>query len=328
MMKPACRTHRCEGFTLIELLVVIAIIAVLIALLLPAVQQAREAARRTQCRNHLKQIGLALHNYHDTHSIFPSGVYIHGPYVNTGGNGMRGSGWFHQILPYIDDSAAYASLAPMMEYGARVGNDNEIYRAPEALRRRRVPTLMCPSDPNAGSLMGPSHADGFQGSYAMCLGSTNLGTYGTTVAPGTHFDRKNGMFYFSSNTRLRDCTDGTSNTSMGSEGISRGPGLEYGGIGQYWNGNWGGPLFSALYSPNTLVADRIHTCLTTTHPRAPCTTIGGTGTNAGCYARSYHAGGVHLLLADGAVRFVSENIALITWQSLATRSGSEVVGEF
>jgi len=272
-----------RAFTLIELLVVIAIIAVLIALLLPAVQQAREAARRSQCKNNLKQIGLALHNYHDTHQVFPCGVFT-GVYSSTGGRGARGSGWFHQSLPYIDQSAVYAGISPMMAAGAVVGGDNEIYRAPEALRRNKVAVFMCPSDPNAGSIMGPSHADGFQGNYVVCAGSLSMGTYGTAFE-----GPKDGLFFFQSATRIRDVTDGSSMTMMGSEGLSRGSGLEYGGAGQYWNGFWGGPFFTAAQNPNTTVADRIHTCLTTTNLRAPCVSIGGTGTTAGVYARSMHA---------------------------------------
>ncbi len=320
------RPAHTRGFTLIELLVVIAIIAILIALLLPAVQQAREAARRTQCKNNLKQIGLALHNYHDTHSIFPCGVFAGTGHIYRSA-GMHGSGWFHQSLPFMEQSAPYSSISNFFASGAAVGGDNEVYRAPEAIRRLRLSGFMCPSDPNAGSIIGPNHANGFQGNYVMCMGSTNLGTYGGWPA-ALHGDRRNGMFFFQSSTRMRDVIDGTSNTIMGSEGVSRGTGLEYGGPGQYWNGYWGGPLFTAAQSPNTPVADRIHTCLNTTTRYAPCVTIGGTGTDAGVFARSLHIGGVHTMMADGSVRFVSENIDFATWQGLATRAGSEVIGEF
>ncbi len=317
--------HR-TGFTLIELLVVIAIIAILIALLLPAVQQAREAARRSTCKNNMKQIGLAIHNYHDTHRVFPCGVFSGTGHVYQSA-GMHGSGWFHQILPYIDQSSVYDSISNFFAAGAAVGGDNEVYRAPAAIRQLRVPAFMCPSDPNSGSLPGPSHANGFQGNYQLCMGSDNLGTYGGWPA-ALHGDQRNGMFYFQSSTKMRDLTDGTSNTTMGSESVSRGTGLEYGAPGQYWNGYWGGPIFTAAENPNTPVADRIHTCLNTTTPHAPCVSIGGTGTNAGTFARSMHVGGVHIILADGSARFVSENIALIIWQGLATRAGSEVLGEF
>ncbi|MBA4182210.1 MAG: prepilin-type cleavage/methylation domain-containing protein [Anaerolinea sp.] len=313
-----------RGFTLIELLVVIAIIAVLVAILLPAVQQAREAARGSQCRNNLKQIGLATHNYHDTFFVFPCGIFAGLDYSASGGRGARGSGWFHQVLPYMDQTSIYAQLGQMMSAGTPVGGDNEIYRAPEALRRTQVAAFMCPSDLNAGSLLGPAHANGFRGSYVMCSGSTTLGTYGAA----SHVGPQNGMFYFQSATSLRDVADGTSNTLLGSEGLSRGTGIEYGGAGQYWNGYWGGPLFNASQTPNTSVAERIHTCLSTTYSSAPCVSIGGTGTDAGVFARSFHEGGVNVVLGDGAVRFVTENIDLSLWRSLATRAGSERVGEF
>ncbi|AMV19074.1 DUF1559 domain-containing protein [Planctomyces sp. SH-PL14] len=313
-----------RGFTLIELLVVIAIIAVLVAILLPAVQQAREAARQTQCKNNLKQIGVAMHSYHETFDVFPCGIFAGLDYSSTGGRGARGSGWFHQTLPYIDQRNIYLQLGQMMSAGTPVGGDNEIYRAPEALRRLKVASFMCPSDPNSGSIIGPSHADGFKGSYVMCSGSTTLGTYGAA----SHVGPQNGMFYFQSATRIRDVVDGTSNTMMGSEGLSRGSGLEYGGAGQYWNGYWGGPVFNAAQNPNSSVAERVHTCLTTTYALAPCVTVGGTGTDAGVHARSMHEGGVNVLLADGATRFVSENIDLSLWKGIATRAGQERIGDF
>ncbi len=313
-----------RAFTLIELLVVIAIIGVLVAILLPAVQSAREAARQTQCKNNLKQIAVATHNYHDTFFVFPCGIFAGLDYSSTGGRGARGSGWFHQVLPYVDQTSIYAQLAQMMSAGTPVGNDNEIYRAPEALRRFKVPTFMCPSDPNSGSIIGPSHADGFRGSYVMCSGSTTLGTYGAA----SHVGPQNGMFFFQSANAIRHVTDGTSNTILGSEGLSRGAGLEYGGAGQYWNGYWGGPLFNASQTPNSSVAERIHTCLSTTYKEAPCVTIGGTGTDAGVHARSLHEGGVNVAMVDGGIRFVTENIDLSLWKGLATRAGGERIGEF
>lgn len=315
---------RSRGFTLIELLVVIAIIAILIALLLPAVQQAREAARRTQCKNNFKQIGIALHNYHDTHSVFPCGVFAGRNHIYRSA-GVHGSGWFHQSLPFMEQSNQYSAISGF--FAGNHGTDSEVYRAPENLRRLKLAAFMCPSDPNAGSIAGPAHANGFQGNYVMCMGSTTLGTYGGWPA-ANHGNQLNGMFFLESKTKMRDLTDGTSNTMMASEGLSRGEGLEYGGPGTYWNGYWGGPMFSAAQNPNTPVADRIHTCRTTTNLRAPCVTIGGTGADAGVYARSYHIGGVQILLADGSVRFVSDNIDSGTWQSLATRGGGEVLGEF
>jgi len=318
---------RRTGFTLIELLVVIAIIAVLVALLLPAVQQAREAARRSTCRNNLKQIGLAMYNYHDTHGVFPTGAFRVG--TTNCASGLRGVTWFHFLLPYVEESAFYNQyLTPRMQPGCgAVANRNEIYDIPAAGRNQAFGVFTCPSDPSKGALS----SNGWMGSYLACSGSTNFGNYNTAVGSG-HLYNQNGMFYFSSKTRTRDVTDGLSNTLMISEGILRGKSAavaaNFGNAGDYWNPAWGSVNFSAAEPPNTLLSDRIHTCRSTTWQEAPCTTIGASGTNAANYARSMHTGGVHALLGDGAVRFISSNVDRQSFQDLATRDGGEVIGQF
>ena len=329
-----CIRARRVGFTLIELLVVIAIIAILIALLLPAVQQAREAARRTQCRNNLKQIGLAMHNYHDAQRAFPAGIYNgmwQSPAVpySAQGMGMIGSSWWQFIMPYIDQAPMYNLMGPFFAAEARPGG-KDVYRFPN--RYDIIPYGMCPSDPSGPAM---SH-DGQQGNYLMCAGTHNgrgepyFGTYGVNTGAG---ERMNGMFYSISSTRIRDVVDGTSNTLMGSECIIRGPGRRdpeprHWDAGVYWNGFWGLPLFVATEPPNTPVTDRVHTCKSTTYQKAPCQTIGGTGTDARIFARSWHAGGVMGLMADGSVRFISENIDANLYRALGTRQGNETVGEF
>jgi prepilin-type N-terminal cleavage/methylation domain-containing protein/prepilin-type processing-associated H-X9-DG protein len=325
-MPPFRSSCRRPGFTLIELLVVIAIIAVLIALLLPAVQQAREAARRTQCRNHLKQIGLGLHNYHDTHSTFPSGTYC-GPGMNIskpGYSGLRTSGWFQQILPYVDQAPFYnTQLAPRFAAGW-TADENEAYRV--AGRNTVFPNFLCPSDPSGPSF---SNDNGFYGNYVACSGSTNFGTYDTTN--WSHGMNRNGMFYFISSTRMRDVTDGTSNTLLIGEVIQRGLTAAANGrwdVGNYWNGQWGGHIFMTTETPNTPLSDRIHTCKSTTWPNAPCTSIGGSGTDPRVFARSYHTGGAQFVLADGSVRMISSNVSRTIYQSLGSRAGGETVGEF
>lgn len=319
-------SRRARGFTLIELLVVIAIIAVLIALLLPAVQQAREAARRTQCRNNNKQLGLAFHNYHDMNLSFPTGVHnSYGgadpsfPYAAQG-LGMSGSSWFQFIMPFVEQPGIYRGYGPFFQQ-ANLPGGKDVYRAPS--RYQVFAFAQCPSDPS-----GPSEShDGFQGNYVMCVGSTNF----RNGAPDHGF-RLNGMFYGLSFTRLRDVRDGTSSTIMGSECIIRGKGdrnvnPRAWDAGVYFNGFWFLPLFSTEEGPNTSVSDRVYGCRSTTWPGSPCVSIAA-GPNARIYARSYHTGGVHCLMADGAVRFVSTNINLATFRALGTRQGRETVGEY
>lgn len=318
-----------RGFTLIELLVVIAIIAILIALLLPAVQQAREAARRTQCRNHLKQLALALHNYHDSHSVLPAGIYSgmwesQTSIVYAGSNkGLLGSCWMQHVLPYIDQSPFYNKMSPFFA----AGGGQDVYRVPE--RYTVVPVFCCPSDPSTPT---ESH-DGFQGNYLAFTGSTEFGTYGDSSTNTKCGENMNGMFYAMSRTRIRDVSDGTSNTMMLSECVVRGTGDRNSpnrswDAGVYWNGFWGLPLVCAAETPNTTVTDRVYQCRSTTWRNAPCESIGGSGTNARIMARSYHEGGVMVVMADGAVRFVSENLSLATWRGLASRAGSEALGDF
>ncbi|MEX0728304.1 MAG: DUF1559 domain-containing protein [Planctomycetaceae bacterium] len=309
-----------KGFTLIELLVVIAIIAVLIALLLPAVQQAREAARRTQCKNNMKQLGLGLHNYHDTFTIFPSGLFT-GPYASPGISGLRGSAWLHHIMPYIDQANFYnAQLVPFMVAGGVPGSDNEIYRVP--LRNTPMAVFLCPSDPSQISL---SNDNGFCGNYVACNGSTDLGgPFPDFIDPGLPL---NGMFYYASRLGIRNVVDGTSNTIMIGEIIQRGITKCCWDVGNYYNPFWGGAFFSTLAGPNTTLPDRIYQCKSTTWPGAPCTSIGPTA-NAVSFARSMHVGGAQFVLADGSVRFISTNINQATFQALGTVNGREVLGEF
>ncbi len=315
------RKARAQGFTLIELLVVIAIIAILIALLLPAVQQAREAARRSQCRNNLKQYGLALHNYHDTYNSFPYGFRE----VGLSKEIARRDTWWQATLPFVDQKNLYEAYIKChqdyMAGGGYPGNGasytHQTISYDAKVANTVVPVASCPS--NAG---GPGYNSGFAGNYVGCTGND--------VIRGTGL---NGMFCHLSSVQMRDVVDGTSNTLMMSEAISRRstgtPTSAFGEPGAYWMGGAHGEFgFSARETPNTSVSDQIYACLTTTNPQAPCFGYGASTMSAYNYARSYHAGGVHVLMADGAVRFTSNNIDLTTWRNLSTRAGNEVVGEF
>ena len=299
-----------RGFTLIELLVVIAIIAILIALLLPAVQQAREAARRSTCKNNLKQIGLAMHNYLDTHTVLPYGWAWdtgYGPLTRS-----RES-WMQQILPYVDQAPLYNKYI----------QENFAYVHGSSHRYTVIPALVCPSNPGADS------GRNFRGNYGVCSGKTN-GSWVSTNGTG--------MFYRYSKTKTRDVTDGTSNTIMAGEGVVRPDGASastpWGEVGNYWGGGCShhGGAFNTEEPPNSPVPDCNYTCANYNMPNFPCAgynsgPVSCTG-SARTYARSFHVGGVHILLADGAVRFASENIDLGTWQALSTRAGQEIIGEF
>lgn len=300
-----------RGFTLIELLVVIAIIAVLIALLLPAVQQAREAARRTQCKNNMKQLGLALHNYHDQANLFPYGV------TNTpsGVYHCRDT-WMQQILPMIEQGSLYTAY--------QADTSAWVMDVPAAIRDKSLGAFQCPSDPSSpgkGASGGfRSGADGFQGNYVMCIGKSQ-----------TYLTDNGGLFYWQSKHGLKHVIDGTSNTILGSEVMIRGAANANSGWGEgggYWGGGEGGGFgFTTQFPPNSTVTDQVYACKSTTWPNAPCQSMSTYATQR-ILARSYHVGGVHSTMADGAVRFISNNIDTIVFQNLGTRAGNEIIGDF
>ncbi|MDB5385018.1 MAG: hypothetical protein JWM11_664 [Planctomycetaceae bacterium] len=303
---------RKSGFTLIELLVVIAIIAVLIALLLPAVQQAREAARRTQCKNNLKQLGIALHTYHDTFRVFPPGQFNpFGADLVGGAYGGARSCWMQQLLPYVDQAPLYAILSPQMSSGSGA----YAWTAHESI----IPGFMCPSDGVNPKVMtagagSAAASQGFHGDYVLCAGSTQFTGSGTTGM--------NGMFFPLSKISLANVTDGSSNTAMGSEILLTVDTGSHDLRGRYYNTWEGNVLFSTFLPPNTTVGDQSSYCINGI--RRPCA---GAGNNVQ-YARSYHIGGAHVLMGDGAIRFVSENISTVTWNGLGSIAGGEVIGDF
>ncbi|MCC6418817.1 MAG: DUF1559 domain-containing protein [Gemmataceae bacterium] len=306
-----CRCRR-SAFTLIELLVVIAIIAILIGLLLPAVQKVREAANRAQCQNNLKQLGLALHNYHDTRKSLPYGYKI-----EVTGDYHRRDCWYQRILPYLEQQALYNLYeADRTEYIHQINN---------TISWTPVSTLVCPSDGEGPGKGGNGGTTSFQGSYAVCAGNGALsGTTRTVISsiPGG---------YFGASTKYRiDCPDGSSNTLLTSEGILRNGGGAWGELGSYWGGAvHGGYAFATFEAPNTTVPDRVYSCKSTTYPNAPCEN-GNAGGLPGRYnfARSYHTGGVNVGLGDGSVRFVQDTVDLITWQRLGDRADGQVIGEY
>lgn len=353
-----------RGFTLIELLVVIAIIAILIALLLPAVQQAREAARRSQCKNNLKQYGLALHNHLDTHGAFPPGYVCYdesGNRFQTGGwqNGQNEFGfhWLVMILPYMEQPGLWDQVKACGDNirGNSTTNpwDHCEYLAPDHIGRNRLPVFNhCPSAPTDNSY----YSDGSYGleslakgnNYAASWGSGNMlswesrstrgafGCYFTTQdkisipsgGSGDHFQQDKGA-------TDSDFVDGMSNTVaiseiVGTDGFSGGVSVDIRGV--WFSPAMGATIFTAYNNPNARVADVLAGCDSTIPTDAfPYLTCTEERTTADVYAaaRSYHTGGVNALMADGAVRFISDNVDNAgIWRPLNTIRYGETIGEF
>ncbi len=289
-----------RGFTLIELLVVIAIIAILIALLLPAVQQAREAARRSQCKNNLKQIGLALHNYHDTFKILPIS--------NAGCSGKR-YGWIPMLLPYIDQANIYNAFD--FDLAAWQGNNFQHLQKP-------YNAFLCPSDPLGNEIREEEFFAAptwiiAQADYAAVIGdyvnSSGVGEVPAYGNVGCSLQVRGMIGRWGWSARFRDVTDGLSNTFTLGECIGAMSIVQ----------NWGVQSFGTTSHPINFMNENLQTNLPTQlNPRWD-ESIG---------FRSYHVGGTHFLMGDGAVRFVGENIDGVTYRGLASRTGGEVIGEF
>ena len=307
-----------KGFTLVELLVVIAIIGVLVALLLPAVQQAREAARRIQCTNHLKQLGLAMHNYHDTFLGFPYGQFSGMQRENANENPNR-STWFVAILPFVEQSAMYDTVQPQMATSPANTWD-------ETVRKTVVESFVCPSDPHGGKV----GEDGFQGNYVASATAENIFQATMVENPSTVPGQgMSGLFFVKSRIGLKDITDGTSNTLMFSE-IRQSPEPEC-TIGNYWNGYAMESMFSAIFPINLYAAwDFVPVGRAVDHPWRRGFEMRGTGDGAQTVyiPRSAHPGGVMVTRADGSSSFIPETISMRTMQLLTNRGDGNVIPSF
>ena len=313
------------GFTLIELLVVIAIIAVLLGLLLPAVQKVREAAARAKCQNNLKQIGLALHNYHDSQGSFPPGKYPPMSYNDSSNDPDRRT-WVWPLLPYIEQGNLYNILEAW-----RVQNPSTMTWSGAPDRWTIIPNLVCPSDPKSPKVLSygsstPQSSQGFYGNYVLCAGNDY---FDPSYSPDGR--KLNGIFYWKSAIRIPDITDGTSNTLTGGELLVVPDTTTYDIRGDYYNdAHNGSALFSTLYPPNSSVPDQSMWCISI--PTAPCQDLGGNNDASHAHRwfslRSLHTGGVNGLLGDGSVRFISNNVNASVYQALGSRAGGEPAGDY
>jgi prepilin-type N-terminal cleavage/methylation domain-containing protein/prepilin-type processing-associated H-X9-DG protein len=340
------------GFTLIELLVVIAIIAVLIALLLPAVQSAREAARRAQCTNNLKQIGLAMHNYHDQQGTLPPGL-----------KGCCWGTWLVFVLPFMEQQPLYNAWNSF-------GNDRyeNLGVQPGGILRydsktnitvcsTRVPSYNCPSDPNTNTFTFDSQT--INGNTYTCTANNYVVNFGNTITNQTPFYAWNGTNLpflgapftdmgspdtdiigyagpkVTGTVNFSGITDGLSVTMMTAEvliGVSQ-SGSVFDVRGQSW---WGyAAEFTGLNGPNTTQPDVVQFasyCINGTG-NPPCAGATGSVSTGGVYTglgmvnspRSKHPGGVNTGMCDGSVRFMKNSVNVFTFRSLASAKGGEVI---
>jgi prepilin-type N-terminal cleavage/methylation domain-containing protein/prepilin-type processing-associated H-X9-DG protein len=303
------RTNR--GFTLIELLVVIAVIAILIALLLPAVQQAREAARRGACKNNLKQIGLALHNYHDIYKSFPANFWRHGAPGTTGttnsfwseSNRVECYGWAVSILPQLDQSSLFEALdVNGYHLDETLAGINPALTPQQAVKLLQTPleVYVCPSDAHRGTLAHQNrHFGGGVGTSASGLGRWRPGLSNYVSNRGTRdqaqrYNDTHGAFFHNSSVRLRDFTDGASNTFI---------------IGEREYPNCRAATWIGIRNPRGSGTRGIYQH--TAHARALINSpVVPWSANKGCGESfaSLHVGGAQFLFGDGSVKFISENI--------------------
>jgi prepilin-type N-terminal cleavage/methylation domain-containing protein/prepilin-type processing-associated H-X9-DG protein len=322
---------RLRAFTLIELLVVIAIIAILVALLLPAVQQAREAARRTGCRNNLHQISLALHNYHEVYRVFPKGGYGGGlstpaQYDTANARGCRLMSWGTALLPYLDQGPLFNRWDQNQWY---------LQGTNQALAQTMLPVYLCPTSPlpplraNGDNLTStPEYA---RSDYAGNYGERAVRCHPQLSCPNTYAElndtsgQPRGTMMLqplatsrSLNIGIGDIRDGTSNTIM----IGEAPNAIHG----LWAGHKNVMDQSAPLNARLATSSPWQSCVISA---AQASSAGKLGCDVGSQDfHSYHTGGAHFAFADGSARFCNENVDLKLFAALFSRAGGEIIGEF
>jgi prepilin-type N-terminal cleavage/methylation domain-containing protein/prepilin-type processing-associated H-X9-DG protein len=331
------------GFTLVELLVVIAIIGILVALLLPAVQSAREAARRAQCLNHLRQLGIALHNYHSAGGGFPAGISV-------GYESGCERAWGHQqgmngicpnnpphlsympwLFPYFEATNAYDN----MDFSHNVIAVDPFWHGnwPDAALATVVPTLVCPSDgmgnnpvPLATNPVGKFYA---KSNYLAFFSGCDDRDVARDIAG--EYPEWRAAFGVNRQTRVSKIADGSSHTMLMSEYIT---GIENDFRGYFWGAHAGGGSLYTKFTPNTSSPDVLFPKAGWCPPASndplsnrPCINGDWPPLETTAAARSMHPGGVNVLMGDGSVRFVSDSIDLGIWRGMASIQGGEVDGQ-
>ncbi len=361
-----------QGFTLIELLVVIAIIAVLISLLLPAVQSAREAARRAQCTNNLKQIGLALHNYHTANGTFPQGISVNIQSMNP----VQYANWNSwsaqaEMLGYMEQQPLYNAA----NFSWGVFPTNLVNGLNNTVANTIINSYLCPSDPNSGSASGGDESiGGCTNNYAASFGTDTTGGNYSWGANNNQFNYQGvggcvGLFGWGVAYGIQHCTDGSSNTIAYAEWLvgdgKATSGSRYRGNAEANDGTSNTWSLNALTNlANTQTALQQCGQKFTQEPASSAANISDyTGwrwsmgaidfasfntvappnfRTAGCMsgggneswlngawsvgAASNHPGGCNVLFADGSAKFIKSSINQVTWMSLGTRNGGEVIG--
>jgi len=337
-----------RGFTLIELLVVIAIIAILVALLLPAVQQAREAARRSQCKNNLKQLGIALHNYHDVHSVFPPGfVREYGDTTTDealAASALKGNwSWGAFLLPMLEQASLYNSLNIGPTTCAQAMSNSTTI----AIMSRPLAAFRCPTDSNSGQFglggmnnnrFGHINDTGYVENPRPTISNyvAANGSQGIRRVPTSTGGDANGMFYMNSSVSMRDIVDGSSNTiAVGERAFNL-----YNGVTGADTSNThvytgflpadAGCVFCAAGTrQNSIYGIRHALGSGLQNINGPRVVMGSANANAGMSFNSNHTGGAHFTMGDGSVRFIGENVSLtLVLRPLISISDGAVIGDF